>query len=256
MTNTTTDPHMKLSPDADALAQLSAHLLANGGLNVAVASGNEHKIIEYQRMASHILVDLADRDSLPTSLPAPVLAFTSYKKCCPQVRMPEETGSTFEENALLKASAIAVKANRPALGDDSGLCVDALDGGPGLHSARYAGEGATDADRRAKMLAELGALPLDKRTAHFVCALALAFPSGHYLIFRGETHGKIDMVETGSEGFGYDPIFLSDELGCLSFGNASPQMKDNVSHRGKALIQLIETVSDMWKVIQAKAKAR
>lgn len=147
---------------------------------------------------------------------------------------PEETGATFEENARIKAEAVCKAAGRPAVADDSGLCVDALDGAPGIFSARWAGESATDTDRNVKLLQELRDVPVEKRGARFVCALCCVFPDGRVISVRGKCAGRVAFVPDGAGGFGYDPLFIEAGSG-KTFGTLSPAEKDAVSHRGKAL---------------------
>lgn len=149
----------------------------------------------------------------------------------------EETGTTFAENAFLKADAACRRTGLPAVADDSGLMVDALDGAPGVYSARYAGEGATDLDRIHKLLANLEGVPAEKRTARFVSAICCMFPDGTRIEVRGECPGVIADAPRGNGGFGYDPVFL---VGEKSFGELTPREKDAVSHRGKALRALAE----------------
>ena len=163
---------------------------------------------------------------------------------------PEETGATFEENAELKAREAASAARMPALADDSGLCVDALGGAPGVHSARFAGPGrdfAAAMRRIEDMLLEAGAVEAPSRRAHFVCALALAMPEGTIETFVGRVDGTIVWPPRGSQGFGYDPIFLPDghdrTFGEMSaaekhgwrIGDASP-----LSHRARAFAAFAE----------------
>ncbi|HWO93781.1 MAG TPA: RdgB/HAM1 family non-canonical purine NTP pyrophosphatase [Dehalococcoidia bacterium] len=148
----------------------------------------------------------------------------------------EENGRTYAENATIKAVAAAKAAKIPALADDSGLEVDALHGAPGLFSERYAGPGATDADRRAKLLRELERVPEPSRTARFRCAIAIAVPEGsavHVSVHEGEVQGVILMHERGEGGFGYDPLFLIPELG-RTMAELRPEEKNEVSHRGRA----------------------
>ncbi len=121
---------------------------------------------------------------------------------------PEETGTTFEENAWIKAAAACRETGLPAVADDSGLMVDALDGAPGVYSARYAGEGANDADRNAKLLEALREVPEERRTARFVSAICCAFPDGSQVTARGECPGRIAYAPRGDDGFGYDPLFI------------------------------------------------
>jgi XTP/dITP diphosphohydrolase len=144
-----------------------------------------------------------------------------------------ETGETYTANARLKAAACARATGLPALGDDSGLEVDALAGRPGLHSARYAGPGKTDAERRAKLMEELRGVP-PPRAALFRSALAVALPSGRVDVFEGMCAGEIIFDERGMNGFGYDPIFFMPEYG-LTMAELSDEMKNRVSHRGRAV---------------------
>ncbi len=162
--------------------------------------------------------------------PVAVLTLDAF----PGVRCPEETGDTYEENAVAKAVAIAAAIGLPALGDDSGLEVDALGGAPGLRSARWAGEAATDADRIAKLLALLRDASGTERGARFRCVVALAWPAGRVATAAGECAGMISPAPRGAGGFGYDPIFLAAELG-RTFGEASPDEKRCLSHRARAV---------------------
>lgn len=144
----------------------------------------------------------------------------------------EETGSTFEENAYLKAASACKESGLPAIADDSGLCVDALDGAPGLYSARYAGEGATDEEKIAKLLAALADVPKEARSARFVSSICCVFPDGKTLAARGECEGEIAFSPSGEGGFGYDPVFLAEGK---SFAQMTAEEKDAVSHRGRSL---------------------
>ena len=149
----------------------------------------------------------------------------------------EETGTTFAENAMLKARAICAAAGLPAIADDSGLCVDALNGGPGVYSARYGGEGLDDAGRRRLLLQNLRGQTT--RAAHFTCAVACAFPNGDTLEAEGRCDGAIAFAPLGEGGFGYDPVFLIPEKG-KTFGQLGPEEKSKISHRGKALAAFAE----------------
>lgn len=144
----------------------------------------------------------------------------------------EETGTTFAENAMLKAKAVCQAAGLPAIADDSGLCVDALNGAPGVYSARYGGEGLDDKGRYLLLLSSLRGAPT--RAAHFACAVACAFPNGDTLTAEGRCDGSIAYAPLGEGGFGYDPVFLLPEKG-KTFGQLSQEEKSAVSHRGKAL---------------------
>lgn len=155
------------------------------------------------------------------------------------IHMPpvDETGATFAENALLKASAAMRVTGLPALADDSGLCVDALGGAPGLHSARWAGPDASDADRTALLLARLDSLKGRPRTARFACALALIRPDGAALTALGACEGTITGAPQGEDGFGYDPVFLLPALG-RTMAQLSPAEKNKLSHRAQAVLHL------------------
>lgn len=152
------------------------------------------------------------------------------------IESPEETGLTFVENALLKARYASEKSGLPAIADDSGLVVEALNGAPGLYSARYAGEDGNDAANRAKLLQELANVPQGKRQAKFVsCIVLLRNPTDPSpIIAEGECFGEIAFVEKGENGFGYDKLFYSPEQGC-HFAELEPAEKKKISHRGRAL---------------------
>ena len=185
-----------------------------------VATGNKHKLQEIQAIFKDVRV-VSAREA-------------GY------LGDPEETGATFEENAIIKARAAAEALNLPALADDSGLCVAALGGAPGIYSARYAGGHGDDKKNREKLLAELG--DEKNRAAYFRSAAALCFPQsmgGKTVTATGDTHGRILTREEGENGFGYDCLFYSDDL-CKSFGVASAEEKNTVSHRFRALTALKE----------------
>lgn len=185
-----------------------------------VATGNKHKLQEIQAIFKDVRV-VSAREA----------GYTGD---------PEETGATFEENAIIKARAAAEALNLPALADDSGLCVAALGGAPGIYSARYAGGHGDDKKNRKKLLAELG--DEKNRAAYFRSAAALCFPQsmgGKTVTATGDTHGRILTREEGENGFGYDCLFYSDDL-CKSFGVASAEEKNAVSHRFRALTALKE----------------
>lgn len=149
---------------------------------------------------------------------------------------PEETEATFEGNARLKAYAAARAANLPALSDDSGLAVSGLDGAPGIYSARWAGPGKDFSVAMARVETELGDNP--DRSAHFVCALTLAWPDGHDETFVGTVHGALTFPPRGERGFGYDPIFIA-EGHTQTFGEMDPAQKHAMSHRADAFSQLV-----------------
>lgn len=149
----------------------------------------------------------------------------------------EETGDTFEENARLKAIGYAQASGLPTLADDSGLVVDALDGAPGVRSARYAGPGATDEDRYRLLLRHLADVPEGQRTARFVCVAAIALPDGTLATARGTVEGRILHEPRGDGGFGYDPVFWVKEMGC-TMAQLDREDKNRISHRGRAVAAL------------------
>lgn len=180
---------------------------------IVVASGNAHKIEEIRRIF---------KDAEVVSMKE--LGF---------VDDIVEDGETFAENAYIKARAVSQKLNVSALADDSGLCVDALNGAPGVYSARYSGGG--DKQNRALLLKNLDGV--QHRSAHFHCSVCLCHPDGSYVTGNGDTYGKILHEERGDNGFGYDSLFLSDDLG-ITFAEAAPEQKNSVSHRYRALCDL------------------
>ena len=186
-----------------------------------IASTNMHKIREFRSM----LKNLANVDILS------LCDFPSYTP-------PEETGATFEENAILKATDAASKLNALVIADDSGLVVPALHGAPGVLSARYAGNDATDLDNRKKLLMEMQSLEGDRRNGYFSCVLALASPSGILKVTQGSCEGMIAAQEKGSSGFGYDPLFIKHGYS-KTFAELEEGVKNRVSHRRKALDKMI-----------------
>jgi XTP/dITP diphosphohydrolase len=144
-----------------------------------------------------------------------------------------ESGNNYEQNALLKAINYAELSQLTALADDSGLEVDALNGKPGVKSARFAGEAATDAERVSLLLAKLNSVPWEKRTARFKCVIAIANPGGHVELCYGECHGIIAFEAKGENGFGYDPIFFLPEMG-ETMAELPFEMKNQISHRARA----------------------
>jgi XTP/dITP diphosphohydrolase len=180
---------------------------------IIVASGNKHKIEEIKSIFNDVEIismhDAGFNDDI------------------------EETGDSFKQNAYIKAKAVCDALNAPTLADDSGLCVDVLDGAPGIYSARFSGEG--DAGNRALLLKRMNGL--SHRKAHFECAVCLAMPDGKTYFGEGRTFGKIMFEEIGDNGFGYDPLFYSDDLK-KSFGVATEDEKNSVSHRYRALQDL------------------
>ena len=156
----------------------------------------------------------------------------------------EETGSTFEENALLKAVSGCRESGMPCVADDSGLAVDALDGAPGIYSARYAGEHGNDGKNMDKLLSALSGYPMERRAAQFVCTACCVFPDGTQILTRGECPGHIAFARSGSGGFGYDPIFLPDEADGRSMASLAESEKDEISHRRRALEKLAAALKE------------
>lgn len=160
---------------------------------------------------------------------------------------PEENGETFADNALIKAKAVADIANLPTISDDSGLCVDRLGGAPGVHTARYAGENATDDENIDKLLNRLENLPDKDRGAAFVSSVCLYMPErerDNFVICTGECRGYIAHERQGQGGFGYDPVFMVEGK---SYASMSREEKDAISHRGSALRQLAEKIAEIYK---------
>ena len=151
----------------------------------------------------------------------------------------EEFGSTFEENALIKAEEVCKLTGEIVMADDSGLEVDALNGAPGIYSARFAGEGASDEDKNIKLLNMLKDVPFEKRGARFVCAIAVAYPDGKSFCVRGTCEGYIGFKSEGNNGFGYDPLFYMPEFN-MTTAQLAPEEKHKISHRGKALRLMVE----------------
>lgn len=190
-------------------------------MEIVVATRNRKKLKEISRILEGLDVNLFTMDEFPD---------------CPEV---EETEMTFEGNALKKAIAVSSCTGKAALADDSGLEVDALDGAPGVYSARYAGDGATDRDNVDKLMSELESVPEEKKMARFVCVIALAWPEGRVETFYGKVEGRIGRSPAGTSGFGYDPVFYP-EGHHRTFAEMPPTEKDAMSHRGRALERLRE----------------
>lgn len=162
----------------------------------------------------------------------------------PDIGDIDETGETFEENAIIKAEAVSKKINKIVIADDSGLIVDALNGAPGVYSARYAGEDKDDEANMDKVLEQLAGVPDEKRTARFYCALAVAVPGRKTRTVSGACEGIILNEKRGQHGFGYDPIFFVKEKGKTT-AEMTPEEKSEISHRGKALRKLEEKLPEI-----------
>jgi len=187
-------------------------------VKLLVATSNPGKLVEIREILGGLPLELLCLQEL--ALPA-----------------PDETGLTFHENAAEKATACAVRSGLWTLGDDSGLCVDALDGGPGVYSARYA---SSDVERRGKLLRALEGVPETRRGAHFFCAVALSAPDAQRIVrAEGRVDGAIALAARGSNGFGYDPVFLPMETPGKTLAELPAAEKNRLSHRGRALQRLL-----------------
>lgn len=192
-------------------------------MTVIVATKNAHKVKEMAALLSDI-PDLKLITMTEAGIDADI----------------EENGTTFEENALIKARTVCKLSGKPSLADDSGLSVDALLDAPGIYSARYAsvdGENASDEKNIEKLLRELSAIPSGERTARFVSALALVFPDGREYVTKGICEGHITREARGNGGFGYDPVFFCPQFG-KTFGEMSEEEKNSVSHRNRSVLQM------------------
>lgn len=183
---------------------------------IIFATGNEGKMKEIREILKDLDVQVL-----------------SMKEAGIQVDIVED-GTTFEENAIIKAKAVCQASGEIALADDSGLVIDYLNGEPGVYSARYMGENTDYHIKNANLIQRLDGVPDEQRTARFVCAIAAAFPDGRVETVRGTMEGRIGYEEKGANGFGYDPIFFLPEYGCTS-AELSMEEKNKISHRGKAL---------------------
>jgi XTP/dITP diphosphohydrolase len=163
----------------------------------------------------------------------------------PEIGEVEETGTTFEENAVLKAEAVSQQLNQPVIADDSGLIVDALEGRPGIYSARYAGAEKSDEANMDKVLNELQNIPDEKRTARFYCALAVALPGQTTYTVFGTCEGEILRERRGNNGFGYDPIFYVNEKK-RAMAELNSEEKNSISHRAKALEKLGQDIEKIF----------
>ncbi|MBI3236714.1 MAG: RdgB/HAM1 family non-canonical purine NTP pyrophosphatase [Chlamydiales bacterium] len=193
-------------------------------MELVIASENVHKIREFREMLKHLPhLDLLSLIDFPQYVP------------------PEETGASFEENAILKAVHAATTIQKWVIADDSGLVIPALNGAPGLYSRRYAGAHATDKENRAKLLQELQHVEEPLRQGYFECWIALASPDGLKKCVKGISEGTITHKERGNLGFGYDCIFIKHEYG-KTFAELEEKIKNKISHRRKALDKLLPTL--------------
>lgn len=184
-------------------------------MKVILASKNQHKLTELSTILSQLGFEIALESEYGLDIDV------------------EETGTTFEENSFLKADAVMKASGLPVLADDSGLMVDALDGAPGVYSARY-GHKASDKERTAYLLENMKDVPEGKRGAKFVCVITCLFPDGRKIVARGECPGVIARAPHGENGFGYDPVFYLPELG-MTYAELPSEQKNAISHRARAL---------------------
>ncbi len=191
-----------------------------------IATNNSGKVEEYHRLLG----------CLPGELTTPFNEGVTEE--------PEESGDTFEENALIKAHFYSEATGLPALADDSGIEVDALNGEPGVRSARYGGLQASDDDRNKLLLSRLSNLPWEKRTARFICVVALVWPRSGEETFQGACQGYVAFEPIGQEGFGYDPLFYYPSF-TKTFGQVDAEAKDSVSHRGIATRKAVQKLKEV-----------
>lgn len=194
-------------------------------MNLAIATNNQHKLKEIKEILGGCFDDLKSIKDLGYDIDI------------------EETGSTLKENALIKARAIRDLTGMISLADDTGLMVDALDGAPGVYSARFAGEEHDDKKNIAKLLDCLKDIPKEGRTAHFCTVIAVCYPDGKELIAEGRVDGEIAFAPQGENGFGYDPVFYCYDLNKI-FATATSEEKNSVSHRGRALRKMLEILKN------------
>lgn len=195
-------------------------------MRVVLASQNRHKLTEIQAILAQYDMELVLQSDLGVRIDV------------------EENGSTFEENSELKARAVMEATGLSAIADDSGLCVDVLDGAPGIYSARYgAPDCVTDRDRLIYLLQNMRGVRSEERTARFVCVITLLYPDGRKLVARGSCEGMIAFEPSGEGGFGYDPVFYVPSQGC-TFAQMGADRKNSISHRANALLRLEQMLEE------------
>ncbi len=194
-------------------------------MDFILATNNMKKLAEMQRILSPLGINVVTAKMLGKTLTDVV-----------------EDGTTFEENAQKKARHACAEMGMPAIADDSGLCVDYLNGAPGIYSARFSGGHGNDEANNDLLLQKLSGVPMEERTAYYVCAICCVFPDGREITVRGECHGHIGFERDGHEGFGYDPLFLVDGR---AFGRYTAEEKDKISHRGNALRLLTKELKEV-----------
>lgn len=194
---------------------------------LVIATKNEGKAREYRKMFAPFGIEVKTLADFPS--------FTI-----------NEDGKTFEENAVIKAKTAVDHLHLPVMADDSGLCVDALNGAPGVHSARYAGD-HDDAANNAKLLKELANVPDERRTAHFHTTIVALKPDGAKLVTNGRVNGRILKQPRGENGFGYDPLFMPDKYQERSMAELTANQKNQISHRGRALRAFMDKFTGWWQ---------
>ena len=199
-----------------------------------LATGNLGKVAEIRALLE-VHLDLSQ---------ITLLTSRDWQSALPEV---SEDGVTFAENALLKARALANATGLVTLADDSGLCVDALGGRPGIHSARWAGAEATDADRNIYLLSEMQGVPMEQRQAHYLCVIALATPDGQFTTAEGLCRGVILTEPIGNGGFGYDPLFLLPQFQ-RTMAELTADEKNRVSHRAEAITKIASDLADLLRL--------
>lgn len=195
-------------------------------MKFVIATHNNHKVTEFKRILEPLGVEVI-----------------SQKEAGFDVEVVED-GTTFAENAKLKALSVSRAGNCVAIADDSGICIDAFDGGPGIYSSRFLGEDTPYTEKNAIILDRLKDVPDEKRTARYVCAICCIFPNGDVIETEGRCEGKMGYESKGGNGFGYDPIFMVDDRSLAEISDAE---KDEISHRGVALKKFVEELKSYLK---------
>lgn len=192
-------------------------------MRVIAATKNPGKIAEFQRIFADMGITVLSQSDIGIE------------------KQAKETGESFAENARIKALAVHKLCKEAVIADDSGLCVDALDGAPGIYSARYGGDKLSDRERVSLLLRNMRSIPDELRSARFICALCYIAPDGSIIEAQASCEGDIAHIPTGSRGFGYDPIFV---VGGVSFASLTAKEKDEIGHRGRALRLLVEKIKE------------
>ena len=195
-------------------------------LKFVIATHNNHKVTEFKRILEPLGVEVLSQNEAGIDVEV------------------DETGTTFAENAKLKALSVSRVGNCVAIADDSGICIDAFDGGPGIYSSRFLGENTPYTEKNTIILDRLKDVPDEKRTARYVCAICCIFPNGDIIETEGRCEGKMGYEAKGGNGFGYDPIFMVDDRSLAEISDAE---KDEISHRGVALKKFVSELKSYLK---------